>query len=161
MIMIMMLEGNCVDMRNVSFEGDISSTRSHTPTRDVPSIRSRTPPLEYAAYIPQHYDHTEEFHNESVLCFKLRRWVFQPLSVTLQVTAGGLFVGGQCCIDKYPETAKILNGVGLGVSVASFVVNTMLLKIDNKLEEMDRYIMERREAQDRENRRMIPAIIQR
>ncbi len=53
------------------------------------------------------------------------------------------------------------HGVGLGVSVASFIVNTLLLKIDNKLEEMDRYIMERREEQDRENRRMIPAIIQR
>lgn len=203
-IMIMMFEGNCVDMRNVSFEGDISSTRPRTPPVDridtarlrapqpvshviparrqrtpslerensiesrtppldhITSLRPRTPPIEYAMpYIPQHHDFSEEFHNESLLCFKLRRWVFQPVSVALQVTAGGLFVGGQCCIDKYPETAKILNGVGLGVSVASFVVNTMLLKIDNKLEEMDRYIIERREAQDRENRRMIPAIIQR
>lgn len=155
---------NCVDM---------SPTRSRTPTgrpvrsvslerdRDVSSIRSYTPPLEHAAYIPQHYDHTEEFHNESVLCFKLRRWVFQPISVVLQVTAGGFFVGGQCCIDTRPETAKILNGVGLGVSIASFVVNTLLLKIDNKLEEMDRYIIERREEQERANRRIIPAIIQR
>lgn len=154
---------NCVDM---------SPTRSRTPTgglarnvslereRDVSSIRSRTPPLEHASYIPQHYDHTEEFHNESVLCFKLRRWVFQPISVVLQVTAGGFFVGGQCCIDKYPETAKILNGVGLGVSVASFVVNTLLLKIDNKLEEMDNYILQRREEQRRETQ-IYPAIIQR
>ena len=161
LIMIIIIEANCVDMRNVSFERDATSTRPHTPTRDVSSIRSRTPPLEYAAYIPQHYDHTEEFHNESVLCFKLRRWVFQPVSVVLQVTAGGLFVGGQCCIDKYPETAKILNGVGLGVSVASFVINTLLLKIDNKLEEMDNYILQRREEQERANRNIIPAIIQR
>jgi len=164
---------NCVEMRNVSFrqddsingslatERDMSSIRSRTPPLEQ-SIRSRTPTLEYAMpYIPQHYDHTEEFHAESVLCFKMRRWVFQPLSVTLQVTAGGLFVGGQCCIDKYPETAKILNGIGLGVSVASFVVNTLLLKIDNKLEEMDRYILQRREEQDRNNHNMIPAIIQR
>lgn len=143
-----LLDVNCVEMRNVSFE------------RDVSSIRSRTPPLEHA-YIPQHYDHTDEFHRESVLCFKMRRWVFQPLSVTLQVTAGGLFVGGQCCIDKYPETAKILNGVGLGVSVASFVVNTLLLKIDNKLEEMDRYIIERREEQERNNRNVLTEIIRR
>ena len=142
--------GDCVDMSRVSFERE----------RDVSSMRSRTPPLEHA-YIPQHYDHTEEFHNESVLCFKLRRWVFQPISVVLQVTAGGFFVGGQCCIDKYPETAKILNGIGLGVGVASFVVNTLLLKIGNKLEEMDNYILQRREEQERENRRMIPAIIQR
>lgn len=166
---------NCVDMRNVSFRQDESTIDSLTTGRDVSSIRSRTPPLEqmtsvrshtptleYAMpYIPQHYDHTEEFHNESVLCFKMRRWVFQPLSVTLQITAGGLLVGGQCCIDKYPETAKILNGAGLGVSIASFVVNTLLLKIDNKLEEMDRYIIERREEIDRNNRNIIPTIIQR
>lgn len=163
-VMFIATDVNCVNM---------SPTRSRTPTggltrnvslereRDVSSIRSRTPPLEHAAYIPQHYDHTEEFHNESVLCFKLRRWVFQPISVVLQVTAGGFFVGGQCCIDKYPETAKILNGVGLGVSVASFVINTLLLKIDNKLEEMDNYILQRREEQERANRNIIPAIIQR
>lgn len=141
----------CVDMSRVSFH-----------ERDVTSIRSRSPSVEYATpYIPQHYDHTEEFHNESVLCFKLRRWVFQPVSVVLQVTAAGLFVGGQCCIDKYPETAKILNGVGIGVSVGAFVINALLLRIDNKLEEMDRYIMQRRDAQDRIERRAIPAIIQR
>ena len=145
-----LFESNCVDMRRVSFE------------RDVSSIRSRTPPLEYATpYIPQHYDHTEEFHNESVVCFKLRRWVFQPISVVLQVTAGGLFIGSQCCMDKYPESAKILNGVGLGVSVASFVVNTLLLKIDNKLEDMDRYIIQRREEHERNNHDEMPVIIQR
>lgn len=143
-----------VDINRVSFgERDVSSIRSRTPP---------PPPLEYATpYIPQHYDHTEEFHNESVICFKLRRWVFQPISVVLQVTAGGLFVGSQCCMDKYPESAKILNGVGLGISVASFVVNTLLLKIDNKLEDMDRYIIQRREEQERNNHNAIPAIIQR
>ena len=152
---------------------DMSPTRSRTPTgglarsvflereRDVSSVRSRTPPLEHASYIPQHYDHTEEFHNDSVLCFKLRRWVFQPVSVVLQVTAGGLFAASQCCMDKHPDAAKTLGGVGLGVTVASFITNTLLLKIDNKLEEMDNYILQRREEQDRENRRMIPAIIQR
>ena len=164
-LILTLFESNCVEMHNVSFERDVSSIRSRTPSVGqlaTNNTRPRTPTLEYAApYIPQHYDHTEEFHNESVLCFKMRRWVFQPLSVTLQVAAGGLFVGGQCCIDNYPETAKILNGVGLGISVASFVVNTLLLKIDNKLEEMDRYIIERREEQERENRRMIPSIIQR
>ncbi len=141
---------NCADMSRVPFERE----------RDVSPTRSPTPPLDHA-YIPQHYDHTEEFHNESVLCFKLRRWVFQPISVVLQVTAGGFFVGGQCCIDAHPETAKILNGVGLGVSIASFAVNTLLLKIDNKLEEMDNYILQRREEQERTNRRTIPVIIHR
>ncbi len=143
----------CVDMNRVSFERDVSSVRSRSPT----------PAVDYAvpAYIPQHYDHTDEFHNESVLCFKLRRWVFQPVSVIFQVTAAGLFVGGQCCIDNYPETAKILNGVGIGMSVGAFVINTLLMRIDNKLEEMDMYIMQRRDAQDRIERRAIPAIIQR
>jgi hypothetical protein len=87
--------------------------------------------------------------------------VFQPVSVIFQVTAAGLFVGGQCCIDKYPETAKILNGVGIGMSVGAFVINTLLMRIDNKLEEMDRYIMQRRDAQARLEHRAIPAIIQR
>ena len=160
-IVMFITDVNCIDM---------SPTKSHTPTggldgnvsfeRDVSSVRSRTPSPEHAAYIPQHYDHTEEFHNESVLCFKLRRWVFQPISVVLQVTAGGFFVGGQCCIDAHPETAKILNGVGLGVSIASFVVNTLLLKIDNKLEETDNYILQRREEQIRESRNAYPAFIQ-
>lgn len=157
--LFVMFDGNCVDINRVSFERDVSSIRSRSSSLD--RVRPYTPPLEHAAYIPQHYDHTEEFHNESVLCFKLRRWVFQPVSVVLQVTAGGLFVGGQCCIDKYPETAKILNGIGLGVSVATFVINTLLLKIDNKLEEMDNYILQRREEQERANRNIVPAIIQR
>ena len=152
-LILFALDSMCVDMNRVSFERDVSSIRSHSPT----------PAVDYAvpAYIPQHYDHTDEFHNESVLCFKLRRWVFQPVSVIFQVTAAGLFVGGQCCIDKYPETAKILNGVGIGMSVGAFVINTLLMRIDNKLEEMDRYIMQRRDAQDRLEHRAIPAIIQR
>lgn len=154
-----------VEMRNVSFDTDVTSIRSRTPPIDrinVNRMMTRSPSIEYATpYIPQHYDHSEEFHNESVVCFKLRRWVFQPISVVLQVTAGGLFVGSQCCMDNYPESAKILNGIGLGVSVASFIVNTLLLKIDNKLEDMDKYILQRREEQERNNRNMIPAIIQR
>lgn len=159
MLFVFDTDTRAVEMNRVSFrERDVSSIRSRTPTPP--------PPLEYAVpYIPQHYDHTEEFHNESVLCFKLRRWVFQPISVVLQVTAGGFFVGGQCCIDSHPQTAKLLNGVGLGVSIASFVVNTLLLKIDNKLEEMDRYILQQRnniqnipQAQPNE---IYPAIIQR
>jgi len=163
-LMLFTLDSMCVDMSRVSFNQDVSSIPPPSLS-DLSSRGSRTPPpppLEYATpYIPQHHDFSEEFHNESLLCFKLRRWVFQPVSVILQVTAGGLIVGGQCCIDKYPETAKILNGAGLGVSVASFVINTLLLKIDNKLEEMDRYIIERREEIDRNNRNIIPTIIQR
>lgn len=156
---------NGVDMRNVSFEeGDVSSIRSRTPpvTRNI-SPRPRTPTEYVVPYIPQHYDLTEDFHNESVLCFRLRRWVFQPISVIFQVTAGGFFIGGQCCIDKHPDTAKILNGIGLGVSVASFVVNSFIIKIDNKLEEMDRYILEKREEQTRvnTNQMLMPTIIQR
>lgn len=159
MVFVFDTDTMAVEMNRVSFrERDVSSVRSSTPTPP--------PPLEYAVpYIPQHYDHTEEFHNESVLCFKLRRWVFQPISVVLQMTAGGLFVGSQCCMDKYPESAKILNGVGLGVSIASFMVNTILLKIDNKLEDMDNYILQRRNNTQNipqaQPNGIYPAIIQR
>ena len=166
-LILFVLDSMCVDMNRVSFNQDVTSIPAPSLS-DLSSRGSRTPPptLEYAVpYIPQHYDHTDEFHNESVLCFKLRRWVFQPISVVLQMTAGGLFVGSQCCMDKYPESAKILNGVGLGVSVASFMVNTILLKIDNKLEDMDNYILQRR--QDMQNipqaqhNDIYPSIIQR
>lgn len=115
------------------------------PHNNTP-LSPTSPSGEHVAYIPQHYDHTEEFHRESVCCFRLRRWFFQPLSVVLQLTAGGLVAGGQYCMENSPETARILNGVGLGVGVAAFVVNTLLLKIDNKLEDMDNYIMQHREG---------------
>lgn len=149
------------DMTNISLDRDISTVRSNNSTiGTMTPVRSRSPVLEYAIpYIPRHYDHSKEFHLESVFCFKVRRWVLQPISVALQVTAGGLFVSSQCCMDKHPEIAKILNGVGLGISVSSFVVNTLLLKIDNRLEDLDKYIMERRETQNGDN--IHPAIIQR
>lgn len=141
---------NCIDMGNMPFERESSSTRSSTPP----------PAIEYATYIQQRHDSTEEIQNKRILRLQMCRWAFQPISIVFQITAGSFFIGSLCYIDKYPETAKILNGVGLGVTVASFVINTLLLKIDNKLEEMDNYILQRREEQRREAQ-IYPAIIQR
>lgn len=98
------------------------------------------------AYIPQHYDHTEEFHNESVCCFRLRRWILQPISVVLQLVSGGLIAGAQYCIKDAPAKASTFNAYGLGTGVAALVVNMLLLRIDNKLEDMDNYIMKRRNS---------------
>lgn len=100
------------------------------------------------AYIPQHYDHTDEFHSESVCCFRLRRWILQPVSVVLQLASGGLVAGAQYSIEKYPSQASTLNAIGLGAGIAALVVNMLLLKVDNKLEDMDNYIMQRRNSNE-------------
>ena len=100
------------------------------------------------AYIPQHYDHTAEFHRESVCCFRLRRWILQPASVVLQLVSGGLIAGAQYCIKDAPARASTFNAYGLGTGVAALVVNMLLLRIDNKLEDMDNYIMQRRNSNE-------------
>ena len=98
------------------------------------------------AYIPKHYDHTEEFHRESVCCFRLRRWILQPASVLLQLVSGGLIAAAQYCIKDAPNRAGTYNAIGLGTGAAALVVNMLLLRIDNKLEDMDQYIMQRRNS---------------
>ena len=100
------------------------------------------------AYIPQHYDHTDEFHRESVCCFRLRRWVLQPISVVAQLVSGGLIAGAQYCIKDAPKRAADLNAWGLGTGVAALVINMLLLRVDNKLEDLDKYIMQRRNSNE-------------
>ena len=95
------------------------------------------------AYIPQHYD-----HRESVCCFRLRRWVLQPISVVAQLVSGGLIAGAQYCIKDAPKRAADLNAWGLGTGVAALVINMLLLRVDNKLEDLDRYIMQRRNSNE-------------
>ena len=100
------------------------------------------------AYIPQHYDHTEEFQRESVCCFRFRRWILQTTSVVLQLVSGGLIAGAQYSIKDAPGRAGTLNAYGLGTGVAALVVNMLLLRVDNKLEDMDNYIMQRRNSNE-------------
>ena len=100
------------------------------------------------AYIPQHYDHTDEFHRESVCCFRLRRWILQPVSVVLQLVSGGLIAGAQYLIKEHPSQASTLNAIGLGTGITALVVNMLLLRVDNKLEDMDNYIMQRRNSNE-------------
>lgn len=100
------------------------------------------------AYIPQHYDHTDEFHRESVCCFRFRRWVLQPISVVAQLVSGGLIAGAQYCIKDAPKRAADLNAWGLGTGAAALVINMLLLRVDNKLEDMDNYIMKRRNSNE-------------
>ena len=102
------------------------------------------------AYIPQHYDHTDEFHKESVCCFRLRRWILQPVSVVVQLVSGGLIAGAQYCIKDAPGRAADLNAWGLGTGVAALVINMLLLRVDNKLEDMDTYIMQRRNSNEQQ-----------
>ena len=98
------------------------------------------------AYIPKHYDHTEEFHRESVCCFRFRRWILQPASVLLQLASAGLIAVAQYDIKDNPARAGTFNAVGLGAGAAALVTNMLLLRIDNKLEDMDNYIIHRRNS---------------
>ena len=102
------------------------------------------------AYIPQHYDHTDEFHRESVCCFRLRRWILQPVSVVAQLVSGGLIAGAQYSIKEHPAQAGTLNAWGLGTGVVALVINMLLLRVDNKLEDMDNYIMQRRNSNEQQ-----------
>ncbi len=144
-----------VDARNVSFVNQ-EEEELNTRTQSIQRVsRPGTPRTEYAVpYESSYYNHIEEFHKE--WCYlKLRRCVFQSMGVVLQVTAVGLFGGGQCCIEEYPEAAKLLSSVGLGVGIASFIINMLSLKVDN---ELDKYILQQREYS---NRNTGPVIIQR
>ena len=125
-----------------------------TPLPQEPNSRPRSPSsMEYASYIEPHISYREEVRN--IIRFKLQRWTFQPISVALQATVGGLLIGSQCCINRYPEIAKILTGVSLGIGASSFAINALLLNIDTKLEDLDNRITQRQQND------IYPAIIQR
>jgi len=125
-----------------------------TPLTQEPNSRSRTPSsMEYASYIEPRNNYREEVRN--IIRFKLQRWTLQPISVALQATAGGLLIGSQYCIDRYPEIAKILTGVSLGIGISSFAINALLLNIDTRLEDLNNRITQRQQND------IFPPIIQR
>ena len=134
-----MFTSNCV----VPFAQESSSLRGH----------SQSSSMEYASYIEPRINRQEEIRN--IIHFKLQRWTFRPISVALQATVGGLLIGSHCCINRYPEIAKILTGVSLGIGVSSLAINALLLNVDSKLEDLNNRIMQRQQND------IYPAIIQR
>lgn len=125
-----------------------------TPLTQEPNSRSRTPSsMEYASYIEPRNNYREEVRN--IIRFKLQRWTLQPISVALQATAGGLLIGSQCCINRYPEIARILTGVSFGIGVSSFAINALLLNMDTRLEDLNNHVTQRQQND------IFPPIIQR
>ena len=136
---VTMFTSNCV----VPFAQEASSSRGH----------SQSSSMEYASYIEPHNNYREEVRN--IIRFKLQRWTFRPISLALQATAGGFLIGSQCCINRYPEIAKVLTGVSLGISASSFAINALLLNVDFKLEDLNNRTTQRQQND------IYPAIIQR
>lgn len=115
-----------------------SEEQAHSPRGQLsPTVRN-------SSYVPHAYDVTPTLIAESRCCFRMSRWILQPVNVVSPLVATGLVAVGEYCIEGYPSTAKILNGIGLGFSILDFISGVLLLKIDNKLEGIDRVIDERR-----------------
>ena len=91
-------------------------------------------------YIPHNYDVTEDLNRGSRCCFNTSFWFIQPVAVASPLASSVLVAFGEYYINDNPNVAKILNGIGLGFSVAGFVASTLLIKINNKLKKIDAYI---------------------
>ncbi|MBR1734739.1 MAG: hypothetical protein IJ730_04750 [Alphaproteobacteria bacterium] len=91
-------------------------------------------------YIPQHYDVTRALHREAACCFCTARWVLQPINVVAPLISTGFIAAGEFLLEKHPNTAAVMNGIGLGFSIAQFITSVLLLKVNNKLEGIDEYI---------------------
>lgn len=136
---VVVFTSNCV----VPFEQEAPLTREQTPSSS----------MEYASYIDPRINRQGEIRN--TFRFKLQSWTFRPISLALQATAGGLLIGSQCCINEYPEIAKILTGVSLGIGASAFAINALLLHVDSKLDDINNRITQRQQND------IYPAIIQR
>lgn len=110
------------------------------------SIQNNTP--QRTGYIPQAYDITPTLVAESRCCFFTSRWILQPINVISPLIATGLVAVGEYYINSNPSTARLLNGIGLGFSLLDFISGVLLLKVDNKLEGIDKAIHQRRNSME-------------
>ena len=115
-----------------------SEEQAHSPRGQL------SPTAKNSGYVPHAYDVTPALIAESRCCFNINRWIVQPINVLSPLIATGLVAVREYFIEEHQNTAKILNGIGLGFSILDFVSDVLLLKIDNKLEGIDRVIDERR-----------------
>lgn len=130
-----------VDMSRVSID------RERTPPTMgyVPQAAPNASVNTYQSfYNPNYYDQNynnlmNEYTNEDIFQLKLKRCVFQYVNMMMQITTGILFIGSQCCMDNYMDAARILNGLGLSLGMTSFMLSILLLKLDNKIEDIDTY----------------------
>ena len=115
-----------------------SEEQAHSPRGQL------SPTAKNSGYVPHAYDVTPALIAESRCCFNINRWIVQPINVLSPLIATGLVAVREYFIEEHQNTAKILNGIGLGFSILDFVSDVLLLKMDNKLEGIDRVIDERR-----------------
>lgn len=97
-----------------------------------------------ATYIPVSYDISEDLQAESRICFRTNMWFLQPLQVIAPL-ASSIMVGiGEYLINSNPREASICNAIGLGFGIVDFVASVLSVKINNKLQRIDNYIIEKK-----------------
>ena len=143
----------CFCFNNSAMETELPTLSPNTNINASTAIgraRANSASEATTVYIHQHYDATEALHREAACCFCTSRWILQPINVIAPLVSTGLIAVGEYFIDSDPGRASLLNGIGLGFSVAQFITSVLLLKVNNKLEGIDDYI-ETRRRQDGNN----------
>lgn len=125
----------------------VAGRRSSLPSPQIP----RTPPRSTSeTYIPQNIDMTEFLSDETILCFKISRYLLQPVRVVVPLLATACVGVGEYYIKDNPRTAAVWNACGLAFSISDFIFTTLAIKVDNKLRRNDHYIGGR-QAETQEN----------
>lgn len=94
-------------------------------------------------YMPQSYDVSRQLVKESKCCFFTGRWLLQPINVVAPLISSILIGFSEYYINSKPETAQLLNGLGLGFAVIDFISGVWLVKITDRVQEIDHYVLDR------------------
>ena len=118
----------------------VAGRRSSLPNQAIP----RTPPRSTSeTYIPQNIDMTEFLTDETICCFKISRYLLQPVGVIVPLLATACVGVGEYYIKENPKAAAVWNACGLVFSISDFIFTTLSIKVDNKLKRNDTYIQRR------------------
>lgn len=118
----------------------VAGRRSSLPNQPIP----RTPPRSTSeTYIPQNIDMTEFLTDETICCFKISRYILQPVRVIVPLLATACVGVGEYYIKENPKAAAVWNACGLVFSISDFIFTTLSIKVDNKLKRNDTYIQRR------------------
>ena len=116
------------------------SAQSSLTTLNEPRVRATEVS---SSYMPRHLSVTNLLRTEATCCFCTARWFLQPLNVITPIVTSALLAASEFFIKSDPKKAQLLNLIGLGFSVADFMTGVLLVKVNNKLEEIDNHIAER------------------
>ena len=140
---------SCFAMRDAPTEASSSSNNPPTTTERSQNltVASVTTDQTPSVYIPQHYDVSEMLHRESVCCFRISRYILQPINVIAPLLATGFVGVAEYVMDDDTKLARVLNGIGLICSAAQFVTSVLLIKVNDKQQSIDEYITTRQQQQ--------------